>query len=481
MVTYRLQDSAIITLPLSIRLLRLPVNYLFYLARTLWPVNLCPFFFGFPATPVWVLFACTVFLLLAAGAVRSFRHAPGILVGLLAFAGLLAPVSGIIFIGGVPVADRYSYLPALGLSLALLSFLDLLCGGVGAGAKLPPSTRHSSLVTRLCGGIAAAVVLAAEATVSLHILPFWKNPEALFERAEQIGPDHDLFQKHRFGEAFCTEGNLPSAATLSDTIFEKAPTSRYAILTKVLVLSQIQSSAAAVAFFEAHPPENRPNDPDHNPLALTLAALYADAGDFGMAAVHLGDALSNPNCFPEFRETVNAIAFWIYAIQNLPERAAAFARLVPSMDPDDPLAPSNFLIPLTTLWNMGLRRQILPRFLRLASTAPSNSALLNNIAWLLATTPNSPAPPDEVLAIARNACVLQPAHPVVRDTLAVALAFASRFDEAVAVEISVADFLRTSSAPEAPALLADVESRIALFRSRTPFTENAASKLLFAL
>ena len=486
LVTYRLQDGAISAVPLLIRLRRLPVNYLFYVSRTLWPSGLSPLFEGFPATLPWLAAAATAFLLLAATALLLFRHAPGVLVGLLAFAGLLFPVSGIVLIGDVFVADRYSYLPAFGLSLALAAFLDACWERArpardgGAEAESPPSSRHSSLVTCLCGGTAAAATLAALALVTLRILPVWKNPDTFAQHVLKTAPNHALVFMYRFNDTFCDRADLPAAVEVADAVFAKEPTSCFAVLTQILVLSQTRSVSDALAFFDGHPPKDAPNDPNRLALELALAVLYAEAGDFDAAAAHAGKALSIPDCSPKGRENAAALAFWVHAAAGHSDRAAEFARLVPSMDPDHPLAPSNFLLPLTSIWNMGLRKQALPRLLRLAGDASSNPALLNNIAWLLATAPNSSAPPGDILAIARRAHALQPDHPVICDTLGVALAFNSRFDEAIAVESSVADFLRTSTAPEAPAMLADVQSRIALFRSRTPFTENADLKLLYA-
>ena len=475
LLTYRLQTSAIADLPLSFRLLRLPVNYLFYVSRTLWPVNLCPLSAGFPATSLWVLSACMFFLFLAIASGLSFKRAPGILVGLLAFAGLLAPVSGIVFIGGVPVADRYSYLPSLGLAIALLSSLDLLWErGRSTRDGLPSAIRPLSFVILPC------VVLGAETAVSLHLLPSWENAETFAARAEKIAPDHKLSLMYRFTTAFYFQGDLPAAEATAETCRRLQPDAPFTALAKILVLSQTDSSAAATALFEAHPVHNPTHDPSLDNLAVALAVLYADTGDFGKGAACLEEALSNPYCLPKLAEAIAAIAFWFHAIQGQDDLAAGFARSIPSMDASDIHAPGNFLLPYTAMWNLGLRRQTLPKFLELAADPKASPGLLNNIAWLLATAPNSPAPPADVLAIARRALSLHPDHPVIRDTLAVALAFDGRFDEAVTLESEVADFLRASSAPGAPAMLANIEKRIDLFRSRVPFTENAELKLLFA-
>ncbi len=475
LVTYRLQTSAIADLPLSLRLIRLPVNYLFYVSRTLWPVGLCPLASGFPATAPWVLFACAFFLLLAVLAFLCFKRAPGFLVGLLAFAGLLAPVSGIVFIGAVPVADRYSYLPSLGLALALLALLDCFWG-----CEPPTRDASSSVIQHPSFFILLCAILGTESAVSLHILPAWENAETFAERAEKIVPDHQLSLMYRFTTAFYFQGDLPAAKAAADAFQRHQPNSPFTKLAKIFVLSQTDSSAAATTCFEAAPVHNPTHDPSLDNLAVALAVLYADIGDFEKGAACLEEALSNPYCLPKLAEAISAIAFWFHAIQGQDARAVEFARRIPSVDLSNIRAPGNFLLSYTAMWNLGLRRQTLPRFLELAADPEASPGLLNNIAWLLATAPNSPAPSADILAIARRAHALNPEHPVIRDTLAVALAFDGRFDEAVTLESEVADFLRASPAPGAPAMLANVEKRINLFRSRVPFTENAELKLLFA-
>ena len=467
LLTYRLQTDAITELPLRTRLLRLPPNYFFYLSRSVWPAGLCLLSPGIPATSLWFFVSGAVLLLLAAAAIRLFRIIPGFAVGLLAFAGLLFPVSGIVFIGAAPVADRYSYLPSLGLSLALLSLL------AAAGRRLRPS-RVCILHSALC------IVLAALAAVTARILPAWKNTESISARAERVFPGHLFALQYRFVEAAYTQGDTAAAQKAADAIWEKEPCALFSTLAEVLALSQSDSSAAALAFFESHPLlQDRKEDPAHGTLQSTLAILHADTGNFAKAESLLADAMDNPACLPQIYDSLNALAFWLCDAQGLPGRAAGFARRVSSMDSSDLAAPSNYLLPYTAMWNLGLRRQALPRLLQLANRADGNPALLNNIAWLLATAPNSPASSGEVLSIARRAFDLAPDHPVIRDTFAVALAYDGQFDQAVAVESALVDTLRTPGSSFTN-LLPKIENRIGLFRARTPFTENADVRILFA-
>ena len=434
-----------------------------------------------PHSAPWVVSAIVVLLGLAAATVLLFRRSPGFLVGLLAFAGLLFPVSGIVFIGTVPVADRYTYFSSLGLCLAILAFLDCVWGRRRpARGESALAARRSSFATRLCGGIAAAAILGALSAVSLHILPSWADSDAFALRAGRVVPGHPLLLRQRFSEAFFTQNDIPAAVAAADVIWRSQPHSiPFSVLSKVLAASQAESSAAAVAFFESLPAPPTVEDDAMDALRLALAVLYTDVGSFDKASLHLDAALAKPGRNPKFAEIDRSIAFWCHLSQNRLDRAREDSLRIPSMNADNLHAPENMLVPLAAMWNSGLRRQALPALLRLAEDASSNAALLNNVAWLLATAPHSPAPPGEVLPIARQARDAAPDHPVIRDTLAVALAFAGQFEEAIEIETALADSLRASSAPNAPASLAAVEKRMALFRERTPFTENADAKLLY--
>lgn len=469
-VTYRLQTKAIATLPLQRRLFFIPVNYLFYLSRTIYPVSLSPMTPGLILNTFHVLVSCGVFVLLALAAFRLLRRAPGFAVGLLAFAGLLFPVSGIVPIGMVPVADRYSYLPAIGLSLALAVLL---------ADAIPGDATRATLLRRASATVVAIALIPLTA-VSLHLLPSWENPQAFAARVGQVVPDHPLAVRSRFSDDFYKSGDLAAAARDVEILWKSAPSSSFAVFAKVLVLSQTDSPEAAMAFFRDNPiayPESSVDDA----LAPVLAALCAEIGDLPSAERHIADSIAAvPRLYPKYAELNLSVAFWFYASRGLADRARPFAEKLPSVDATDPLAIPNFFHPLTGLWNIGLRKQALAHLLDLAGKAGDNPALLNNIAWLLATAPNSPAPPGKVLSIARRAFDRHPEHPVLRDTLAVALAFDGRFDEALAEESAVADFLRSSTAADAPAMLANVEKRIALFRDRTPYVEDASLKLLFS-
>ncbi len=126
-LTVRAQHSAralqeLSLLPLGLRVENALDSYLWYLWKSLWPSGLA---FHYPLAPHeprvgQMLLQGGVLGLLTLGAWLARARLPGLLVGWLWFLGTLVPVIGLVQVGGQAHADRYSYLPGLGLLLALL-------------------------------------------------------------------------------------------------------------------------------------------------------------------------------------------------------------------------------------------------------------------------------------------------------------------------------------------------------------------------
>lgn len=429
-LTSHLHVGAVSQAPLFERICCLPSSYLFYFAKSVWPSALTPMSLGFPFHPVAQVVDAGILLALAALAVILFRPCPGFAVGLGAFVGLLFPVSGIVLIGMVPVADRYSYLPALGLSLALVSLLSML------------SSRRGILLA--CCTL--FVALSALAYVTAGLLPAWRNADTLCDRIESIYPDHFSVLDYRFSQAFAA-GDLAAASGFADRLFAFRATNEHAVYAKLRILSQLDSSATALAFYAAYPPGDGMTDLGAS-IPLALAILATDIRDATAAAKHLQTARNIADDDASAHASIDQVAAWTED----------------TLGPVPLHSPEDRLLAATAVWNLGLRRQALPSLLRIASESPSNPAILRNVAWLLATTPGSPAQPAIVLSIARQALDLAPANPILLDTYATALAFASRFDEAVRIESDLLSTLRASSVPADSVFLADVEGRLDLFR-----------------
>lgn len=125
-VTYAVQRSygamqTAESIPFTARLANAPIAIVRYVGTFAWPANLSPYY-PFELSRDWIApVASSLAIALATlGAWRARRASPWVLVGWLWFLGLLVPVIGLVQVGGQSRADRYTYLPQIGLGLAIV-------------------------------------------------------------------------------------------------------------------------------------------------------------------------------------------------------------------------------------------------------------------------------------------------------------------------------------------------------------------------
>jgi tetratricopeptide (TPR) repeat protein len=155
------------------------VAYVEYLGKTIWPTKLAVIYPLPNQIPAWEITVAAAILAIISFLVwRARRNAPYLLVGWLWFLGTLVPVIGLVQVGGQALADRYMYIPSIGVFIALAyGAADLV-----ARYKIPA-------VIPSC---AAGVVLAGCLLVTEYQLRFWQNSETLFARAIDVTKDNAI-------------------------------------------------------------------------------------------------------------------------------------------------------------------------------------------------------------------------------------------------------------------------------------------------
>jgi tetratricopeptide (TPR) repeat protein len=184
-LTYQAQADqgavgSIRALPPAVRLENATVGYVAYLAKTVWPFGLAVYYphparidsMGGGLPPGEVAGAALLLVTLTAGAVAVRRRAPYLLAGWLWYLGTLVPVIGLVQVGSQAYADRYTYLPQVGLLLAV-------CWGVGDLARSRPRV---ALAT-------AAVVAALLFTLTQAQVRVWHDSATLWEHALSVTPE----------------------------------------------------------------------------------------------------------------------------------------------------------------------------------------------------------------------------------------------------------------------------------------------------
>jgi tetratricopeptide (TPR) repeat protein len=183
--------------PVFIRISNSLVSYTDYLVKAFWPFSLSPFY---PYQKVWVLVqvaAAALFLVVASViALRYARSRPWLFVGWFWYLGVLVPVIGLVQVGSQARADRYTYVPLIGIFIVLAWQLpELLARWRRAPAAL---------------AAAGAVVLALCGATTWRQVGHWRDNFSLFERAIELDPDNWL--AHAFiGATYRRRGDLDLA------------------------------------------------------------------------------------------------------------------------------------------------------------------------------------------------------------------------------------------------------------------------------
>jgi protein O-mannosyl-transferase len=160
-------------LPWGLRIENAVVSYVRYLGKTICPSGLAVFYPYASPLPLWEVILCGVLLLVLTGlAISALLRRPYLFVGWFWFLGVLVPFIGLIQGGAQAMADRFAYVPLLGLFLAVVWGASEL----GVGWRLRP--------VALTAGAVLAIALCF--TLSRDQLRYWQNSETLFRRALQV-------------------------------------------------------------------------------------------------------------------------------------------------------------------------------------------------------------------------------------------------------------------------------------------------------
>jgi Flp pilus assembly protein TadD len=191
LVVQKAGGSISTVLPMSARIANAFVAIPGYLRKIFWPADLAVLYPhpGFwPATTVTI--AVVFFILVTVTVVTQFRTRPGLAIGWSWFVIMLLPVLGFVHIGLHYMADRYTYLPILGLQLMVLSLFTKNSGALSVAA--------------------AVVVLAGCVVQTWHQLGVWKNSFTLFDHALAVTRNNYLAYNNR-GLFFDRAGRLDEA------------------------------------------------------------------------------------------------------------------------------------------------------------------------------------------------------------------------------------------------------------------------------
>jgi tetratricopeptide (TPR) repeat protein len=397
-------------LPLGWRIANALVSYVAYLGQLFCPIGLAAYY-PHPALhlPIWTVIGSTLLLAcISAVAVACRRRCPYLLVGWLWYVGMLTPVIGLLQVGGQARADRYTYLPQIGLYIALAWGVVDLC-------------RDWAYRRWLCG-VSSAVVLAILMGCAWRQTCFWRENLTLW--------NHTLA---------CTAPNTLAHHNLG------------------CALSDQGQSDAAIAHFQ----QALQIRPTNAGAYDGIGAALTDRGQVVQAIPYLREAL---RLAPDFAGAHYDLANALVRSDQVELAIAHYQRAL-EIEPDYVLAHCKLAKALTTL---GRCEEAMSHCEEALAVNANDAEADGDVAWLLATCPDAKFRngPRAIELAERATKLSEGKKPETLDALAAANAEAGRFPEALA---AARQALAIAQRQKQQALVVALRARIALYQTGKPF------------
>ena len=375
--------------PWSDRLGNAVVSYVRYLGMTFYPRNLGPLYLhpsvhgGTPWSSWQVGGALALLMVISAFVLWRGRRQAYLLTGWLWYLIALAPVIGVVQVGNQALADRYTYVPLIGI------FIMLAWGAADLCSRRTQRRRG----LQWGAGVVAVLALSACAVGTYLQLGYWKDSYSVFSRALEVSPTSPTMH-FNLGNVLADAGNPAEARKHYEQALRISP-----------------------HYTRAH---------------FNLGHLLANQGDWEGALRHYEAAI---DADPKYAKGYRSLGDLMLSRRRFPE-AEKYLRRALELEPKH--AAAHYKLALV-LGRQGRREGALECYRRALELKPDWPLALNGMAWLLATGPGADADEvQEALRLARRAAELtQHQDAAVLYTLAVASAAAHDWEQAVARAVEV--------------------------------------------
>jgi protein O-mannosyl-transferase len=306
------------SIPLTTRLANAIAEYAVYLKQAVWPSNLAVLYPTAAPAPGAATVAAIVLLILTAGVVMFARRRPYLVTGWLWYLVMLAPVIGVLQVGVQARADRYMYVPLVGVTLAVVWLIgDWIAG-------------HA--IWRKAGAVVAAVIVAALAVAAWRQTGYWKDSRTLFEHTLAVTKNNFIITNN-LGVVLARAGDDRGAMVQYAKAI--AINSDYAEaqgnLGNVMLRARLVDSARPLL-------EKAVRLKPEFPMAqLDLGIVEASSGNFQSAIAHLNEALRMTPQDPEVHSNL------CYALEHVGriDEAIGHCKQALQLRPDYPDAQFN--------------------------------------------------------------------------------------------------------------------------------------------
>ena len=472
---------------LNLRIANAIVSYISYIGKMIYPSRLAvlyPLPDGGP--PLWqTIVSLLILAVVSAGVIYTARQRRYLVVGWLWYLGTLVPVIGLVQSGAQAMADRYFYLPGVGI------FIMLAWGA----AELSARWRFSKIEVGASVGLVLAILILCTRTQVRH----WRNNFTLFGHAFEVTENNYIMRTY-YGWALLEDGQPEESLTYFRKVLRVRP--RYpdarefmgmAFLDIGKGLSQDGKSEQAIEYFTSAIRLDPNNAESHNNLGAelvtvnrideaveefhealrlepkyhqvynNLAVAYYKQGETDQAIKHWTEALRLKPDWTEVRDNLNKL------VQRKRRREGTIAQNVEMLqrNPDDPNVHGKLA---REFYRQGKVEQAIKHWTEVVRLTPNLAAARNNLAWVLATIDDEKVRnPGEAIRLAERACELTDyKRPRMLDTLGVAYAAAGRFTEAVETAEKAIGLARKAKQEK---VAEDIRSRLELYKMNKPYSD----------
>lgn len=503
------------SLTFALRCANAVVSYVRYIGKMFWPADLTLIYphpnlpGGVPWTAGQIAAAAVILLLITAITIWARRRAY-LLVGWLWFLGTLVPVIGIVQVGGQAMADRYTYLPMIGLFIMLAFAAADLVGRW----KLPTAAVWSA-------ALAILVACGIGTSIQAH---HWRNWRTLYERNLEVAPNAVVVQ-YNMGRELQKRGEMGLSKRHYEETLRLNPEHVDARNNLALMLMDQGRIDAALEHYrkalevrrdhagthsnlgaayltlgqpakaEVHFRKALASDPQLVPALLNYGALLANAGKIDAAIElyaralrvtpdHPGANMSMGAALMTRKDFAGAIKYLRQALASDARHPGGHLKLAEALagsgqvdlaikhfrsaveiTPNDAIAHYRLAAALTGEKQLD---EALRHFQEADRLRPDWPPAQHGIARILATHPDDQVrDPQQAIRIAERAAALtERGQPAILDALAAAYASAGRFEEAVATAAAALQLARPGGR-----FAAEVQARLELYRQNKPYRD----------
>jgi tetratricopeptide (TPR) repeat protein len=363
-VTFIVQRSAgavtVDLYPLKIRIANGLVSYASYMGKMIWPRSLVVFYLHpGKSLPVWHAVGAGLLLVcLSIAVIRAAREHRYLVVGWLWYLGTLVPVIGLVQVGTQAMADRYTYVPLIGLFIIVAwGIFDLLRG-----------YRHGKVALALSAGL----LLFSLATCTQLQVRYWQNSATLFQHALTINAENYLAHNN-LGAALMKQGKIEEGSSHYIRALEINP--NYGLAHSnlggyLLGLGKVEEAMHHCSEAVRLNPRS-PEAQNHFGLALALQ------GRFEEAAVHYSEALRSR---PEYSQAHRNLGL---ALEQLGRRQEALSHYTEALRFKPDFVDAHLDL-ASALADQGNVREAFDHYQAALKIRPDDAGIHNNFATFLA-------------------------------------------------------------------------------------------------